>query len=46
VFGLNALDLQYMLLVPDGVNISALLAVEGGVWACVNCEIVGWLCGA
>jgi hypothetical protein len=42
VWGLATLDLQHTLKQPAGAVISALLAVEGGVWAGVGRDVVVW----
>ena len=42
VWGLATLDQQHTLLQPAGVDVRALLAVEGGVWAGVGKDVVVW----
>uniref|UniRef100_A0A7S0QFC2 Uncharacterized protein n=1 Tax=Cryptomonas curvata TaxID=233186 RepID=A0A7S0QFC2_9CRYP len=46
VWGLENLDLQHTLLQPSGEYVSALLAVDGGVWAGLECDVVVWGRGA
>ncbi len=42
VWDLATLDLQHKLPQPKGAGVRALLAVEGGVWAGVGCDLVVW----
>ena len=46
VWGLKTLEHEYTLVQPAGADVNALLAVEGGVWAGVDLEVVGWRRGA
>jgi WD40 repeat protein len=43
VWGLEFLDLQHTLPQPAGTDVSALLALLGGVWAGVGSDVVVWL---
>jgi WD40 repeat protein len=42
VWGLEELDLQQTLAQPGGLNVRALVAVDGGVWGVVGNEVVVW----